>query len=101
MSKIADRHYRIEVAAKTAAIPAATTAKIERLAADIKDFLAFYEEANTQTEIYGWTTDSVGNAPLVATLKVSANILNDSIIDSAVRLSANALGLVATRQLDG
>ncbi len=100
MSKIADRHYRIEADAKVVARPAAITAKIERLAADVSDFLAFYPEANTQTEIYGWTTDSAGNAQQAANLRISANILNDTIIDSAVRLSAHALGLTATRELD-
>lgn len=100
MSKIADRHYRIEADAKAAARPAAITAKIERLAADVEDFLAFFPEANTQTEIYGWTTDSAGNVQQAANLKISANILNDTVIDSAVRLSAQALGLIAKRELE-
>lgn len=63
---------------------------------EVKVFLS-YADSNIQVDIDGGENASDGNAGQVARLRVRSTIISDEIIDSALRLSAGQLKVMATR----
>ena len=66
------------------------------LAQEVKSFLAGID-SEAQVVIDDWKINSTTQETMKVRLRVLANIMNDSVVDSSVRLSALGLNMAAEK----
>jgi len=91
--EVAARDYRVEPD-PDCPVPGALSASIAVLVAEATAFLA-YHDPQTLVEIHDASPDQAGQT--CAALRVRTRVRSCDIVDTAVRLSALACGLITTR----
>ena len=74
----------------------ATEQTMAMLAQEVKNFLAGID-SEAQVVIDDWKINSATQETMKVRLRVLANIMNDSVVDSSVRLSALGLNMAAEK----